>query len=556
MEQLDNSCNTCDRSGPHLWFCLREGCLYVGCGSGKDDHSGDHEKEKAHPLQMNITTRRIWCYSCNEEVFIQQNDPPFDLPFLIEQLVSSLHEVTESQQSHQTFNNSVNIQSSVHNVINIVEPSPSNQQVFYSLNKSSSSLNETDETFYRFEPTLFIAKALESNEWDAQTRGVLGLFNLGNTCYMNAALQALSNCIPLTSYFLDCSNFIQYQHLKTTSSKLSKYYLKFCREMWSRKVINDRYSAINPSSISAEIRYVNPSFRSYTQQDAQEFLRCFMDQLHEEMRHNIANISVNDAETLQYQQRSQMNNNENICDTSSSCTTDSHNEQIQTKLQSHLVSSSKDESTTEYETCDSLRSSSNDSLDEPSSPIQSLLPTPSSYSLNEITKQTNTLSSSPYSKVTSHRSSCRTAQTNLSLSRTDSGVSLNNTGYNQQNNSSNNTSITALTHQNQNNLSLSSLSTCSTLPLIHNIYNSKISSTTVQQEKDINGNSDSFPHYIKYETKQTPKYIKPRFQSIISSIFDGRILSQIECLTCYRRSTTIETFQDLSLPIPSKEQLE
>jgi transcriptional regulator NrdR family protein len=45
-------------------------------------------------------------------------------------------------------------------------------------------------------------------------------------------------------------------------------------------------------------------------------------------------------------------------------------------------------------------------------------------------------------------------------------------------------------------------------------------------------------------------------KSIISLIFDGRIQSQIECLTCNRRSTTVETFQDLSLPIPSKEQLE
>jgi len=44
--------------------------------------------------------------------------------------------------------------------------------------------------------------------------------------------------------------------------------------------------------------------------------------------------------------------------------------------------------------------------------------------------------------------------------------------------------------------------------------------------------------------------------SIISLIFDGRIQSQIECLTCNRRSTTIETFQDLSLPIPSREQLQ
>lgn len=34
--------------------------------------------------------------------------------------------------------------------------------------------------------------------------GIVGLQNLGNSCYMNAALQALSNVTPLTQYFLEC----------------------------------------------------------------------------------------------------------------------------------------------------------------------------------------------------------------------------------------------------------------------------------------------------------------------------------------------------------------
>jgi len=33
-------------------------------------------------------------------------------------------------------------------------------------------------------------------------RGLNGLLNLGNTCYMNSAIQCLGNTIELTKYFL------------------------------------------------------------------------------------------------------------------------------------------------------------------------------------------------------------------------------------------------------------------------------------------------------------------------------------------------------------------
>ena len=83
---------------------------------------------------------------------------------------------------------------------------------------------------------------------------------------------------------------------------------------------------------------------------------------------------------------------------------------------------------------------------------------------------------------------------------------------------------------------------------------SGVSFNTTKQQSETQINIFNPNKNKVYSSEKQSKSISS--QSIISLIFDGRIQSQIECLTCNRRSTTIETFQDLSLPIPSREQLE
>uniref|UniRef100_A0A672M5T1 Ubiquitin carboxyl-terminal hydrolase n=1 Tax=Sinocyclocheilus grahami TaxID=75366 RepID=A0A672M5T1_SINGR len=123
----------------------------------------------------------------------------------------------------------------------------------------------------------------ESEEDELKPRGLTGMKNIGNSCYMNAALQALSNCPSLTQFFLDCSGLVR------TDKKpaLCKSYQKLISELWHKK----RPSYVVPTSLFHGIKLVNPMFRGYAQQDTQEFLRCLMDQLHEELKEPLNDCS-------------------------------------------------------------------------------------------------------------------------------------------------------------------------------------------------------------------------------------------------------------------------
>lgn len=480
-----SKCDSCDCQGPNLWLCLHLDCLYVGCGELHDDHSTKHFQAKQdHSLTLNLTTLRVWCYLCECEVFLENNDPP-----LAPGILSSQH---------------------------------------ISASKVYVADIDSDEDE-------------ESENQNLKPRGLTGLQNLGNTCYMNAAIQALSNCPQLTCFFRDCGAFVR----SDKKPGLAKSYMRLIREIWHKR----RPSYVVPSAIAYGIKFAFPVFRGYAQQDAQEFLRCFMDQLHEELKE--PKIEVESCGAI---------------------SPDSPEEFDSCQGESALgISEDSSQSEAEFETCDSGLSSEKSSCIEDcieqregvianeedcqdasllvntnqEGHLQNQIPNYHSHPSNksaEVNKEKEVYNSvRSLSSKEDHRhyggidwSSDSGVQGNHSVDISEAGSYLDG--------KTSPASRTGEKYSESKKTNYMGISNRQQLDSQRQI----LQRNSIRQIQNQN----------QLFAKIGPRKKKPvQYHSVISDIFDGKIVSSVQCLTCDTLSTTKETFQDLSLPIPGRDHL-
>ncbi|KRX98228.1 Ubiquitin carboxyl-terminal hydrolase 20, partial [Trichinella pseudospiralis] len=110
--------------------------------------------------------------------------------------------------------------------------------------------------------------------------GLKGIQNLGNTCYLNAAVQALSNCPPLTEYMRHCSLPCSSSPDGNRRNKLASEFQKLIDTLWD----DEYHNMLSPILFVDAVLACNPHFRLFQQQDTQEFLRFLLNELHEQLK--------------------------------------------------------------------------------------------------------------------------------------------------------------------------------------------------------------------------------------------------------------------------------
>lgn len=111
-------------------------------------------------------------------------------------------------------------------------------------------------------------------------KGLVGLQNLGNTCFMNTSLQCIANCYELSKYFLSDSykKDINEDNPIGTQGVLAHSYANLLKNLYYGES-----STFVPRNFKKAIATFQSMFTGFQQHDTQEFLNFLLDGLHEDL---------------------------------------------------------------------------------------------------------------------------------------------------------------------------------------------------------------------------------------------------------------------------------
>ncbi|KAJ8475633.1 hypothetical protein OPV22_019360 [Ensete ventricosum] len=167
----------------------------------------------------------------------------------------------------------------------IVEPSQSSLSVAEGLSTnnyaSRSCSSEISQSQYLASPTSDLDNLHGTNNINTRAAplGLTGLLNLGNTCFMNSAIQCLVHTPEFARYFReDYRQEINWQNPLGMVGELALAFGELLRKLWA-----PGRTPVSPRPFKTKLARFAPQFSGNNQHDSQELLAFLLDGLHEDL---------------------------------------------------------------------------------------------------------------------------------------------------------------------------------------------------------------------------------------------------------------------------------
>jgi ubiquitin carboxyl-terminal hydrolase 16/45 len=270
------------KSSSDLWFCLV--CGFIGCSRASEAAcSLKHFEKNKHNVCINPISLVIWCYACD----------------------SSIDEIIEDCENKGEVDNLTNFKDKI-------------TQLFFKISKELQKSKNIVVVAPDSSQSLASAEPEKSDVAVPNAKVIFGLKNIGNTCFFNSVMQCLNATEPLTNVYLDLKNFdvsdlkedpsnpdsltpntddwITVEKPKQAKNKPTKgskgknnthfapprsSFINLCKNFQDFLVEarGKKDHIYDPKPLFSSISHLFSRFRGYSQQDAQELLRNFLDGL-------------------------------------------------------------------------------------------------------------------------------------------------------------------------------------------------------------------------------------------------------------------------------------
>ncbi|XP_064634979.1 ubiquitin carboxyl-terminal hydrolase 44-like isoform X2 [Lineus longissimus] len=359
-------CNVCGTT-ESVWACLS--CPHVACGRYNEEHALNHFLDSKHPLALEVNDKYVFCYECDE--YVLNDNAAGDIRLLRSALSAIATQTFTDLESRgkrilrsRTFSGFPSRSASANHLIN--------QDKSYTA-LLHRRLRLLGRAFYTWRdnvwknrppplpkpkpppqappppkptppPKMSTPSATISRKKKTMIPGVVGLRNLGNTCYMNAILQVLSSMDEFRQHFLNSESPVPISSRRSSSASatptspttvrqsprlLQRQTTMECfdqvisplegcihkkgglngggsgqskavqlaklrqggvqslsHELHAlfRVMWSGKWGIVSPHSMLHAVWNIIPFFKGYSQQDAQEFLTELLDKVENEMQ--------------------------------------------------------------------------------------------------------------------------------------------------------------------------------------------------------------------------------------------------------------------------------